>query len=99
MVQSVEEGCKLVLLLFTYKCGAPELSPLRSAPAPVFRLSFSVLPLLLRGGEDLVGVLYLIEALLGAEVSGVRIRVVLAYQLPVSFADVVLGSSAIPCTA
>jgi len=48
-----------------------------------------VLPPLLRVREDLVGVLYLLEALLGAAVVGVGVGVVLPGQLPVGLADLV----------
>ena len=46
----------------------------------------------LRVRQDFVCPLNLLEALLGLGVFGVRVRVVLADQLAVRFADVVLGS-------
>jgi hypothetical protein len=51
-----------------------------------------VLPPLAGVREDLVGVLDLLEALLGGVVARVGVWVVLAYQSAVGAADVLLGS-------
>jgi hypothetical protein len=48
---------------------------------------------LYRVREGLVGLLDLLETLLGVGVARVRIRVVLAGQTPVSFADIVIVRS------
>ena len=52
-----------------------------------------VFPPLLLVREDFVGLLYLLEALLGTGILGVRIGVVLADQPPVGLPDIVVGSA------
>jgi hypothetical protein len=52
-----------------------------------------VFPPLLLVREDFVGLLYLLEMLLGLGVLGIRIGVVLADQHPVGLPDIVAGSA------
>jgi hypothetical protein len=53
--------------------------------------SFVVGPTLLGVREDLVGLLDLLETLLGVGSVRVRVRMVLAGQPPVGFADILIG--------
>src|SRR4029450_7993164 len=67
-----------------------EPAPGLEARPPVGRAPGVVLLALLRVGENVVRRLDLLEALLGILVAGVRVRVVLARELPVRLLDLVL---------